>query len=804
MDSFLSNLLCLAKLGFRIFPCHGFDAEKQQCTCRAENCGSAGKHPRFKGWKELATTDPEQIRRWVTESNGRHNWAIATGNGVGVLDIDPRHDGEKSWGELFVECQIIEQTLEVRTGSDGRHMYFKMPAHATNVNRTGFRQGLDWRGDGGYVLIPPSLHQCGQRYEWETPIDTPLALAPECLLEELRKPRYPRPSAVSLNLLPKTDKLFDRVVSGEPDRIVKKNGIVTMVTVGGVEDLNGEGVKQGERNAARCQRVGIHIARGESLEEIEKCALAWNAKCDPPEDEEAVLATVFNLWDKECKKKEEAKAQPQATPSTENYVSPALLLGDDLFEASGAGKEGNNSGAGESVNSFLPEAQAQENEIIPSFPVSESGAFSSLVFPVSESDSRLEPNAYHGLLGEIVRAIEPETEADGAGILLSLLVAFGNAVGSKPGFEVGAEIHRTNLFLCLVGDTASGKGQAWSIAKRLMQAAGGEWYSRCIVYGLSSGEGLVERLKDEELEPEQQGKTVTSFKPTKGVRDKRLLALETEFARPITAMRREGNTLSQLIRAAWDCSTLEILTRSNQIRATGSHVSIVAHITPEELEACFSRGTEVANGFANRFLWCCVNRQRLLPHGGKISVLDPFFDQLAKAIGTAKEIGIIKLAPEASVLWEQVYPSLTESKPGAFGKAVERARPQAVRLALIYALASGTRQIEVAHLRAALAVWRYCEASAGKIFGSGAMSTREKESHPEPLAIRLHNAVIRSPGMSRSDILRDFRNCSAEDIDTALVWLKANGLVHSRMIQSERGGRPAECWYPGGSVEGSN
>src|SRR5262249_10581321 len=158
--------------------------------------------------------------------------------------------------------------------------------------------------------------------------------------------------------------------------------------------------------------------------------------------------------------------------------------------------------------------------------------------------------------------------------------------------------------------------------------------------------------------------------------------VETEFGRTLTAMRREGNTLSAVTRAAWDAQTLEVLTRSkSKLRASDAHVSMIGNVTPDELAATLSKGTEVVNGFANRFLFCCVRRSKLLPHGGDPDALTPWTKPLADALGRAKGVGRVKRSPDADRLWEGVYASLASARPGAFGRATERARPQVMRLA---------------------------------------------------------------------------------------------------------------------------
>jgi hypothetical protein len=125
--------------------------------------------------------------------------------------------------------------------------------------------------------------------------------------------------------------------------------------------------------------------------------------------------------------------------------------------------------------------------------------------------------AYHGLLGEIVKRLEPETEADPVAILSQLLVAFGTAVGRGAFFQVEATFHYPHEFLLLVGESArSRKGSSWDHVRRLICEADPTIAER-ILTGLASGEGLVWAVRDP-----------TAQDP--GISDRRLLALEPEFA----------------------------------------------------------------------------------------------------------------------------------------------------------------------------------------------------------------------------------------------------------------------------------
>ena len=138
--------------------------------------------------------------------------------------------------------------------------------------------------------------------------------------------------------------------------------------------------------------------------------------------------------------------------------------------------------------------------------------------------------------------------------------------------------------------------------------------------GLSSGEGLIWAVRDpisKEEPVKEKGRRTGAYETVvvdQGKEDKRLVVLETEFASTLKVMGREGNSLSAVIRQAWETGELSILTKNTPARATGAHISIIGHCTAEELRRNLNR-TEIAAGFMNRFLLVCSRRARLLPDG---------------------------------------------------------------------------------------------------------------------------------------------------------------------------------------------
>jgi Protein of unknown function (DUF3987) len=345
------------------------------------------------------------------------------------------------------------------------------------------------------------------------------------------------------------------------------------------------------------------------------------------------------------------------------------------------------------------------------------------------SDAWPEPlcgEAFHGLAGQVVRLVAPHSEADPAALLIQFLVAFGNVIGRGPFFEVEGDRHATNLFAVMVGETSKArKGTSWGRIRRLFTLAEEAWVRGRVESGLSSGEGLIWAVRDpverqERIREGNESRYETAIVDP-GVKDKRLLVLEEEFASTLRVMGREGNTLSPVIRRAWDDGNLNSLVKNSPCRATGALISIIGHITAHELKQYLDR-TEAANGFANRFLFVCVRRSKLLPEGGCLpdSGLAPVARQIKDAIAAARRIQGVRRDDEAALLWRTVYGELSEGRPGLLGAVISRAEAQTMRLAMLYALLEGSSLITAAHLQAALAVWEYCEASAR--WSSGALS----------------------------------------------------------------------------------
>jgi hypothetical protein len=384
-----------------------------------------------------------------------------------------------------------------------------------------------------------------------------------------------------------------------------------------------------------------------------------------------------------------------------------------------------------------------------------------------------DPDAYQGLSGAIVEAVAPHTEADPVAILGQLLVGAGAIIGRGAYFSVEATRHHPNEFIVLVGDSAKArKGSSWDHVARLLCAVD-HGFSVRTHSGLSTGEGLVWAVRDP-----------NGSDP--GAPDGRLLAIEPEFAAVLKATGRDINTLSPVLRAAWDGRPLQLLTRTAPARASTAHIAVIGHITAAELRAQLHT-VEIANGFLNRFLLLACRRHRLLPEGGHPDPLagSGLDHSLAMALHAARKAGQVRFALDARLAWWNIYPQLSEPAHGLAGAMNARAEAHVVRLAMLYALLDEHATIKLPHLNAALALWDYAARSAAWALG---------HTSGDPLAEQIHAALATNPhGLSRTQIRDLFhRNQPAHAIDHALATLARAGRVQHRRVTTS--GRPAHIW----------
>jgi Bifunctional DNA primase/polymerase, N-terminal/Primase C terminal 1 (PriCT-1) len=274
----LEKILAYAKHSWHLFPVHtprfsgcacglhtsvcpqlgtpGHAPLKVSCSChRGTACKDMGKHPRTEHGMKNATCDADTLRAWWQRWPDA-NIGLATGavSGVVVLDEDPRHGGHLTREELEARHGKLPETPEQLTGGGGRHVLLAHPGVEVRNdagNRLG--AGLDVRGDGGYIVLSPSIHMSGRRYEWEAsshPDDVPLAALPTWLLHLLQAP-----------------------------------GTKSKAKAG----ADGEPIPEGQRNRTLTSLAGSMRRRGMTPEEIYAALAAVNAqRCRPPLPDEEI------------------------------------------------------------------------------------------------------------------------------------------------------------------------------------------------------------------------------------------------------------------------------------------------------------------------------------------------------------------------------------------------------------------------------------------------------------------------------------------------------------------------------------
>ncbi len=378
----------------------------------------------------------------------------------------------------------------------------------------------------------------------------------------------------------------------------------------------------------------------------------------------------------------------------------------------------------------------------------------------------MRPEAFIGLAGEVVDLVAPHTEADPAGLLTSFLVSFGASVGPGPHAVADGAQHPARLNLVLVGASSrSRKGTSWAVIRKVLAHSAPDLIGRRLIAGVSTGEGLVAELVGRE-----QGE------------DRHVLVIEPEIARLLRTATRSAS-LSALLRQAWDGDDLAVLTRGKPLKVTGASVSLIGHITGEELRRRLD-ATEVANGFGNRLLFCWVERSRKLPFGADIPAdeLEVLCLRVAEAIDKARTLGRLSFSGKGREAWASFYRTLDDDLGGVVGSLLARAEAQVLRLAVIYALLDGSSLIGREHVEAAEAVWEHCVETVHRVFG---------DQQPDRVLPTLL-AALRTAGPQGLDGTqqRDLfhRHLPGGHLAKARAELQARGLAQT--VAFDTGGRP--------------
>ena len=254
--------LLYADEGFRVLPLHSLRSPGC-CSCGSAQCGSVAKHPRtFKGVKD-ATSQPEQVREWWRLYPDA-NIGIATGQGMLVIDIDPKHGGSL---ETLNAVLPLPPTATVHTGGGGFHLYFMCSlAYSIRNSVSKLAPGIDVRGENGYVVAPPSIHASGNRYYWES--HKGFAVAPPALIALVTENASP--------LLRHNTSPAPITISSNPANTVASPAPAQSITTSSYF------IPEGKRNATLVSLAGSLRNQGANEEALVLVLQATNKGCCQP------------------------------------------------------------------------------------------------------------------------------------------------------------------------------------------------------------------------------------------------------------------------------------------------------------------------------------------------------------------------------------------------------------------------------------------------------------------------------------------------------------------------------------------
>lgn len=421
----------------------------------------------------------------------------------------------------------------------------------------------------------------------------------------------------------------------------------------------------------------------------------------------------------------------------------------------------------------------------------ESLDFAKSVTDAPKWPSLMDKPAFRGLAGRFVELACNNNEADPALVLMTYLCRFSVevGVGPTPHLYVGDSKHYARIFVVGVGASSKArKGTSSKPCNRLFKYECSPFDSTIVAparmsHGpLSSGEGIIYNVRDEvqeyKVDRKGNGQTVVT---DPGVIDKRLYIQDEEFGGVLSVAKREGNSLSSIIRRMWDDGNLEPLTKNNRIRATDAHIGITTHITMPELHRRLD-DSDSFNGFANRFLWTCSKRPRIVPFPSPMpkTELKKLQIELVNILQKVKEIERMGMTREARGLWADVYPALSRDHHGLVGAVINRAEAQVIRLSMIFALQDAQGAIDARHIESALAVWQYCEDSARFIFAGRGVN---------PDANKLFTLIKEKRKADASAVYKHFQgHITKPALERAVNELTSQGRID--VAQEATGGRP--------------
>jgi hypothetical protein len=402
--------------------------------------------------------------------------------------------------------------------------------------------------------------------------------------------------------------------------------------------------------------------------------------------------------------------------------------------------------------------------------------------------------AFQGIFGEIVREGLPHTEADESCLLYQSLTTLGNLLGRKQCIKFGTDRHYPNLFTLIIGKTNAGKGQGLSQVRHLISQIDEDWADHGCKFSAASGEALVRLVSEREQ-----------------ASDGRLCLIMPEMSVLLNSMNRDGSNTSGYLRVAYDGLPLENQ-RSQQSHCAKNYLlSVLGHITPEELSDTM-QSVDWANGIANRFLWAAVRPSKTLARHTAAPSFSHVQETVSKILSLPDAVSI-DFSQAGGECWDEWVRALPELE-GKLALSQARIRPNALRVAEIYAVFDERRlegisfvvdkggkpephflgdstpkiQIEPEHIKAAIEVVTRSRQTVEWYLQTTAdgMGT----SHVDVIKARIE--ANRNGGrLSGTELYRLFSHRTS---DQRIEIASRAGLKLRKQPVGEKGGKPPEIW----------
>lgn len=362
------------------------------------------------------------------------------------------------------------------------------------------------------------------------------------------------------------------------------------------------------------------------------------------------------------------------------------------------------------------------------------------------------PDMYPPTLNDIIKACCECSEAVPVAVAINILIRFSALVGPMVYLPIGDEKRLLNEFVLMVGPTGLGKGSSNHGPDRIFKqvesyleldlqnqfqagkSEGINQYSHLKIHsgGLSSGEGLAAELDD-------------GSDKSQAVTDKRIIVFESEFSNTMSMHQRSGNTVSMVLRNAFDGVDIKPLTKRDKVRVTRPYVCLFANITASELTTHEQSKTLTHNGMLNRFLilWQQPVKEVPFPEPMPSDKVEHYASLIAQRIMLSRNYSHethwkkttalarpLSLNDDAKSLWKKEYGRLL-NRPDCdvVMTLTRRHRLHALILSSLFALLDGRLTIQPADIRSALSWCEYSRKSVVYIFNVMAKQATAQQLH---------------------------------------------------------------------------